>query len=279
MNRRLTLAEDAVSDDGIRAMFEARAARADDTGMADTVMVEIARTRQVGGWRRRLAAPAVQSPFARPLVLGVVLLAILALMAIAVGASRTPPRLPPTGEIHHLRPAFEYRLPPEIEARRTRFGSMIQWVGSFAPYDPAASEPPYAIGASRAIVVANADTAWSHGASGSRVRLGTTLEGLLEDIRDRSHLPLPAEHTSVDGRPALTARSDRSGANDLHFSEKMLGLSGDDYIVFRFPMRLTLVDVDGSTMIIVAWARTADELADWIPTADAFIDSIHFIDP
>jgi hypothetical protein len=44
-------------------------------------------------------------------------------------------------------------------------------------------------------------------------------------------------------------------------------------------MRLTLVDVDGSTMIIVAWARTADELADWIPTADAFIDSIHFIDP
>jgi len=35
--------------------------------------------------------------------------------------------------------------------------------------------------------------------------------------------------------------------------------------------------VDGTTMLFVAWARTPADLADWLPTADEFLDSIHFI--
>jgi len=30
-------------------------------------------------------------------------------------------------------------------------------------------------------------------------------------------------------------------------------------------------------MLFLAWARTPADLADWLPTADEFLDSIHFI--
>ena len=175
--------------------------------------------------------------------------------------------------VRDLRVPFEYRLPPGID--QARFGSMIEWVGPTGPYHPEANEPPYAITVTRGIVAANADTAWSH-ATG-RVRLRSDPEGLLEDIRDRTGLPLLAVATTVDGHPALNASSDAPGNNDLHFSERMEGLSGEDYIWFKFPMRLTLVDVDGTTMLFVAWARTPADLVDWLPTADEFLDSIHFI--
>jgi hypothetical protein len=176
--------------------------------------------------------------------------------------------------VRDLRVPFEYRLPEGIESHH--FGSMIEWVGQGALSPPDAAEPPYALNVTRGIVAANADTAWSHG--NGRVRLRTDPAGLLEDIRGRTGLPLPAVETTVDGHPALTASSDAPGNNDLHFSERMEGLSGEDYIWFKFPMRLTLVDVDGTTMLFVAWARTPADLADWLPTADAFLASIHFLD-
>jgi hypothetical protein len=178
-----------------------------------------------------------------------------------------------SGIVRDLRVPFEYRLPQGIESQH--FASMIEWVGPTGPYHPEANEPPYAITVTRGIIAANADTAWSH-ATG-RVRLRSDPEGLLADIRDRTGLPLPAAATTVDGHPALTAGSDAPGNNDLHFSERMEGLSGEDYIWFKFPMRLTLVDVDGTTMLFLAWARTPADLADWLPTADEFLDSIRFV--
>lgn len=176
--------------------------------------------------------------------------------------------------VRDLRVPFEYRLPAEIDSQH--FGSMIEWVGPTGRYQPEAAEPPYTNGVTRGIIAANADTPWSH-ATG-RVRLRTDPAGLLEDLRSRTGLPLPAIATTVDGRPALTASSDQPGGNDLHFSERMEGLSGEDYVWFKFPMRLTLVDVDGTTMLFMAWARTPADLADWLPTADGFLDSIHFLD-
>jgi len=172
----------------------------------------------------------------------------------------------------HLRVPFEYRLPPGIGY--TRFGSMVEWVGQGA-LSADAAEPPYALNVTRGIVAANADTAWSH--ANGRVRLRSDPAGLLEDIRGRTGLPLSAVATTIDGRPALTASSEAPGSNDLHFSERMEGLADADYIWFKFPMRLTLVDVEGTTLLFMAWARTPEDLADWLPTADEFLDSIHFL--
>lgn len=290
MNSRLPYAGVTISDDDVRAMFEARAAQADDAGVWDAVLADIATTHQVGAWRRRLGVPVVQPPAGRAILVGIAVLTILAVIAVAVGSSRSRPALPPPGVIldrsiplesplpptrvvRVLRVAFEYRLPPGIDY--ARFGSMIEWVGQAALSPPDAAEPPYALNVTRGIVAANADTAWSHG--NGRVRLRSDPAGLLEDIRGRTGLPLPAVATTVDGRPALTASSDAPGNNDLHFSERMEGLVDADYIWFKFPVRLTLVDVDGTTLLFMAWGRTSADLAEWLPTADAFIDSIHFL--
>ncbi len=43
------------------------------------------------------------------------------------------------------------------------------------------------------------------------------------------------------------------------------------------PSRLIVSEVDGSTIFIVIWARTAQELEAWLPIADEFVESIHFV--
>ena len=42
------------------------------------------------------------------------------------------------------------------------------------------------------------------------------------------------------------------------------------------PSRLIVADIDGVTIFIMIWARTPDDLAAWVPTAESFVGSIHF---
>ena len=44
------------------------------------------------------------------------------------------------------------------------------------------------------------------------------------------------------------------------------------------PSPLTVADVDGRTILVQAWAASASDLDEWLPTAKEFTDSIHFVE-
>jgi hypothetical protein len=269
-----------MDDDDIRAMFDRRAARGDSAGLVDAVMSRVAATDQHGAWRGRI--PTVRSawPLATRLaLLAMIVIALVSALMMGIAAPR-PANVPPdwpTGRVDDLPRPFEYALPPG-SALQPYSDRMVEWISAAAPGSPSESDPPYAQAVSRGVVIATAETAWSHG--NGRVRLRTTPAALLEDLRGRTRLPLAASSTTVDGRPALTAMADPPGANDLHFTRSMEGLvGGTAYVIFTYPARITLVDIDGSTVVLLTWARSSADLAAFLPVADGFIDTIHFVDP
>ena len=84
---------------------------------------------------------------------------------------------------------------------------------------------------------------------------------------------------TLDGRPALASMLPGLGAvYDIHVRGSMEhGLTQyEDYVVVDAPARLTVADVDGTTIFILVWARTPDELTRWLPVADEFVASFRF---
>ena len=49
------------------------------------------------------------------------------------------------------------------------------------------------------------------------------------------------------------------------------------YVGVTWPGRLTVTEVEGTTIFIFVWARTQQELDAWLPVADGFVGSIHFV--
>jgi hypothetical protein len=84
------------------------------------------------------------------------------------------------------------------------------------------------------------------------------------------------EETSVDGRPALIATLPGHSGSDIHVDGQMRGLGGT-YVMVNMPSRLMVSEVDGETVFILIWARTDQELERWLPVADEFVASIHFV--
>jgi hypothetical protein len=76
---------------------------------------------------------------------------------------------------------------------------------------------------------------------------------------------------------AIDPSASRCDSGDLHVGGHIQGLSVD-YVVLTMPSRLILADVDGVTTLADVWARTADDLVAWLPTASTFLESIHFLD-
>jgi hypothetical protein len=308
-----------VSEAEIGMLFERRAARADESGLAASVMASIADTRQTGGWRTWLPG----SFGSLPTLVRVGALLMVAILAItvafaAVGVSRPPreatgptnavrpsnlpteptnevvrpsgvpsgllndgvrPSGPPTGVVDLIR-HFEYTVPPGSKlSGPVMFGNtMVEWSSGSVAIDAEHPEAPHAVGVARGIIAASANTPWSHG--NGRIRLRSVPAELLADLHDKAGVLLgPISESTLDGHPALVVDVRYPGVNDLHFRPQMEGLAGEDYIDLRLASRLIVVDVDGLTMLIDVWSRTPDDLATWLPTADAFIDSIHFLAP
>jgi hypothetical protein len=294
-----------LTDADITMLFEQRAARADETGLAASVMASITNARQTGAWRTWFPG----SLGSLPTLVRVGALLMVAILAITVafaaaGVSRPPrevteptnairpsnvpteptnavrPAGPPTGVVDHLIRHFEYTVPAGTKlSGPVRFGdTMVEWTSGSVPVVAQDPNAPHTVGVGRGIVVASANTPWGHG--NGRIRLRSVPAELLADLRDRAGIPLgPIAETTLDGHPALVVDVRYPGVNDLHFRPRMDGLAGEDYIDLTLASRLIVVDVDGLTMLIDVWARTPDDLATWLPTADAFIDSIHFLAP
>jgi hypothetical protein len=282
-----------VSEAEIAMLFQRRAARADESGLAASIVAAVSDARQAGAWRTLLGEPFVSLP---PLVRigALVMAAVLAITVAfaAVGTGRPPrdvtrptdvirPPSGPTGTIDYLIRRFEYTVPGDTKLPGpARFGStIVEWTSGSAPRVDPETVAPNAVGVQRGIVIASADTPWSHGPAG-RTRLRGAPADLLTDLQEIAFVPLGTiSETMLDGRPALVVAVIPPGANDLHFSAQMTGLTGEDFVSLSIPSRLTVADIDGATMLIDVWARTPDDLMRWLPTADEFIRSIHFLAP
>jgi hypothetical protein len=179
---------------------------------------------------------------------------------------------------------FEYVIPAGSAIRRLDGGGvreLVKWVDGpdVAPVpspdnvNPGMQPQP---GHVRGVILGSAEEAWSHGNNG-RFMLRTAPAELLTDLRDTANVNMgPIHGTTLDGRPALTAMLSGVGGFDIHVTGRMMGLSGN-YVLLNIPSRLTVADVDGTTVFILTWARTAADLDAWLPTADELIASIHFL--
>jgi hypothetical protein len=230
-------------------------------------MAAVQRRRQFPGGLARLRTGVW--PAARPLVRLVAIaavvgtvLALTALLAVWVGA-----RL----RSEDLEQRLQARWPVPFTY------AIVGWsAGGRAPGTPDPAQDGWGPddAAERGVLV-GVGPVWGHSDDGRYV-LRRDPAGFLEDLRDRSHVPMgPIEPTVVDGRPAMTAAIEPQGW-DLHFGERTLGLAGMGY-TFRQPSRLIVTAVDGQSVFIQIWTRDRKAFAAWLPTAMRFVDSIRFL--
>jgi hypothetical protein len=179
---------------------------------------------------------------------------------------------------------FEYSINAETTLRLVAGvprREIVAWVdGPDYPPNPDA-QPRYGgqapgSGSLAGIIVASAEEAWSHGPSG-RFMLRTTPAGMIADLRDTAAVPMGTiEQTTLDGRPALTVPLVGLQTRDIHVTGQMKGLALD-FVLLAAPSRLTVADIDGTTVFVLVWARTAADMGAMIPVAGEFLASIHFL--
>ena len=111
----------------------------------------------------------------------------------------------------------------------------------------------------------------------SRVDIGDAPTAFLDDMQAVAGLHLEEQvATTLDGRPAVSAIALGSdcGTADIHLAHSPMS-----WVRLDVPSRLIVAEVAGSTVLVQAWAGTPDGLDAWLPIAQEFIDSIHFLEP
>jgi len=281
-----------VTDAAIAAMFERRSRRGDGSGLRDSILTTTAATAQV---RRRRLSPGTLVPRRVAYAFVALLLALAAagLALVASGVLRQDVGPTETAE-RFVRP-FEYAIPadsglhPVADEPNNR---AIAWVvgpdlppptpdpvqGSVVP-DYGGQRPDS--GNTRGVIVASGEKAWSH--AGDRFYIEPAPPAFVADLRDRFGVAMgPVVETSLDGRPAVATVLTGASQNDIHVLGPITGLPRGPFVLLDDPARLIVTEVDGTTVFVLIWARTAADLDAWMPVADRFVDSIHFqpqVDP
>ena len=183
---------------------------------------------------------------------------------------------------------FEYTVPATIDPAATMSETSVLWALAEGIPDTA---PPYGSVQSdaretgaRGVLVADVTQAFAHPCPGvdggrSRVEVGDGPTAFVDDMQTIAGLALKdVSEATLDSRPATAARSGRKSkceTADIHLP----GFATPDRIELGVPSRIIVTDVAGSTIMVQAWAGTREALEAWLPIADEFIDSIHFVAP
>ncbi len=134
-------------------------------------------------------------------------------------------------------------------------------------------------GGVRGVVVASAEQAWSHRASGAGARFAVRPDpaDLLADLRQIAGVRLSAiSSTRLDGRPTWMSEIDPgSEVTDIHVNGSMNQLSRD-FVMLNVPASISVLEVGDDTVFILIWARTTPDLEEWMPVATELVDSIRF---
>lgn len=146
----------------------------------------------------------------------------------------------------------------------------------------ATERQPGDVGA-KGIIVASAEQAWAHG-NGGRFNVQTAPPRFIDDLRENGRVPMSVvAQTTLAGYPALTVMLLGTGdvgadITDVHVTANtpLAGLTGDN-VLLSVPSRLIVADIDGDTVFVLIWARTAADLDAWMPAANEFVESIQFV--
>ena len=270
------------TDATIREMFDRRARRGDAEDLRAVILAATADEGQLRGWQSVLRSILPSGP-ARVLVLALVTTAAVAAGVIGSGAVRVDPG-PRATAATFVRP-FDYVAPADGSIRLSLGGrgAMVAWVsGPDFPPEPStdgfnAGQQPFP-SQRRGIIVGSAEAAWGHGGSG-RFTLKTDPRAFLTDLRDIAGVQMSdITATTLAGKPALTATLSGVGGTDIHVSGSMQGLTTGNFAMLNNPSRLTVADIDGVTVFVLVWARTAEDLDAWLPEADGFIGTFRFLE-
>ena len=126
--------------------------------------------------------------------------------------------------------------------------------------------------------------AFVHGCqAGDRVAVRLDQAGLVDDLRSVAGVAFESPtRTTFDGRPAVVLNVDpshnRCDSAHIHTMPEPLLAGSDSSIAFTVPSRVIVTKVGGATVLLQAWAASSDELAAWLPTANRFLDGVHFTD-
>ena len=272
----------SVSDADLASMFDRRAQRADGSDLRGPILAATARTAQRPD--RSLVLPRLPSTATRLLVAAALATASVGLGLLAPGAFRQD--LAVTESTNDFTPRFEFAIPPGSNLHRARgawTSNVIAWVVGTEATPRPSDDPPIYGGQSpysdirQGIIVGAGERFWSHSPS-ARFFLRTEPSALLGDLRDTAHVAMgPFTETVLDGLPAVMARLS-SATNDIHINAPIEGLASGPYVLLGGPQRLTVVQVGDTTLFVLVWARTREELETWLPTADQFIASMRFVD-
>jgi hypothetical protein len=272
-----------LTDTAIATMFDRRARRADGTDLRGSILSATLGLEQRRTWGARLRAIA-RPGRARVLILVLIAVMLAAAALVATGALRVDRAL--TSTTTEFVPRFEYVLPIETGLRPASGGpqrQIIAWIDGPDLHPFGDGDQPYGgqrpeTGNRRGIVVAATRTPWSHSDAG-RFFLRTAPAQLLADLQTTAGVPMGAiTQTTLDGRPALTAELLPVAINDIHVSGSLAGISElTDFVTLYTPAHLTVAEIDGTTVFVLVWARTTEDLEAWLPIGNRFVASVHFV--
>ena len=246
-------------DASIKAMFDRRIDRADAAGLRAQILTATADVAQARGWRRRLPFD-VPRALPRAVAIALVIAGLVAAGLAGTGVLKLAPA--PTGFAEEFIVPFEYAAPDDTTFRHTVVRrELVAW--SSGPHIEATHEPDAALplapdpGDARGIYVASAAEPWSHRSAG-RFMVRTAPAEFLADLRDQVGIDMgEIVETTLDGRPALSVMLPGTGGSDVHLYGRM-GV-GSEFVLVSVPARLTVADIDGTTVFVLAWARSTDD--------------------
>ncbi len=279
-------------DDQQLAAWLQRGSQGAPAGLLADLLEQVAETPQRSGWRRPWSWPGAFIP------VGVAVASVIAIVVIGSGnglfggpggpggstvspqpsaatssspvTSATPtPTLPPFD-----RP-FTYTLDPASGMTLDAFPNLYQ----FRTTDPADSDlRPTGVNIRAIPAIKTADWCTSDGA----LNASPTPADVIAAIRQMPGVEASSTtHTSIDGRDALEmtfvihATSDCPDLFLYPGSVAFNGASSSGSV-----RRLTLIDVDGETVLVATFAdRGETAAATFFPIADRFIASLHFASP
>ena len=186
---------------------------------------------------------------------------------------------------------FDYHLPRDGSLSRVPTASALTMVGFVEgsttvppdwPFFDYGSRYQGPDGAPRGIVVVPVSDAMTHSCppgppAPARPELGDSPAEILEGLRTTAGAGIASDPSVViDGRLALVATvmptehlCEGPTATDIH-------TTFSDYVSLGHPSRLIVLQVDDETILIDIWARSDEDLADWMPSAMQFVETIHF---
>ena len=263
-------------------------------GLHEVTLVRVRRTRQQPRWLATLTTSGLARADDRPpatlavrtFASAVLIGLLLVVGAVAIGGlpSQTPVQIVSPMRADTFIVPFEYDIPAGSALR-----PVSSWQGRQATAWVEGTDPDSIYGGQtqersnqHGIIVASAVGTSTHSCTRDQGQGRRALRSAPADFLSDLQLVAGAsmgtvETSSIDGHPALISDIDSEGEcadGDVHVAG---GPPLADYIKLSMPARILTADVDGQPIFVVIWARTSEDLASFMPTANAFVDSIHFL--